>query len=400
VQLGGLHKKGPYLDQYRKNQSNLVIVDSGDLLFEPNEDGEILESVMPAAKLKAELMADIYNKIGIDAVNVGELDLALGIDYLKNDLAKKRNFPLISANLVDSKNALIFKPYVIKKVNGKNVGIFGVIGDTSEMAEKIKQITNGAASVQDPIKAAESIVKELSGKVDYMIALTHQGTNRDWVIARRVKGIDLVVGGHDKQKTKEPNAAEKTLIVQAGEKGQYLGMLEVSMDGTKTAKNELVPLAEEMPSDASIKAMITAYNEKIIDIYKNPEAKTEPKAMALKLTKCDPCHGDMVKKWNATAHAKAYETLVKKSKQFDPTCLACHTTRFEQPDGFNMKEQQPALVNVQCESCHGSAKEHLSDMKPIPTKKPAVALCIKCHTASRCPNFEKEAKQKFDLIKH
>ncbi len=346
------------------------------------------------------MIAQIYNKIGIDAVNVGELDLVLGIDFLK-ELEKKQNFPFVSANLVDDKEAPIFKRYVVKKVNGKNVGIFGIIGDTSEMANKVSEITNGKATVQDPLKAAEAIVKELAGKVDYMVALTHQGTNRDWVIARRVAGIDLVVGGHDKQKTKEPFEAEKTLIVQAGEKGQYQGMLQVSMDGTKTAHNTLLPYGDEIAADPEVKKMISDYNDKVAEIY-GGSGETKPAAsdVKLRLTACETCHADQVKKWQTTDHAKAYATLVGKSKQFDPKCLACHTTRFEQPDGFNMKAQQPDLVNVQCESCHGFAKEHLSDMKPVPTAKPAIALCIKCHTPDRCPTFEKDQEKVMAKIKH
>jgi 2',3'-cyclic-nucleotide 2'-phosphodiesterase (5'-nucleotidase family) len=397
AQLGGLYKKYTYLEQYRKNQGGLVIVDSGDLL---NEDEEIPDSVQQSARLKAELIAQVYNKIGIDAVNVGELDLVLGIQYLK-ELEKKQNFPFVSANLVDANNAPIFKRYVAKKVNGKNVGIFGVIGDTSEMSTKVGEITKGEASVQDPLQAAESIVKELSGKVDYMIALTHQGTNRDWVLARRVKGIDLVVGGHDKQKTKEPFEADKTLIVQSGEKGQYQGLLEVSMDGSKSAKNTLVPLGDDIANDPTIKAMISDYNDKIAAIYGGSgESKPAPSSVALRLSACEPCHADQVKKWQATDHAKAYDTLVKKSKQFDPKCLACHTTRFEQPEGFSMKQQPMELVNVQCESCHGFAKDHLSEGKPIPTAKPAIALCVKCHTPDRCPTFEKDAAKVFEKIKH
>jgi hypothetical protein len=375
----------------------VVIVDSGDVF---NEDAEIPESVQEAAHLKADLIARIYNKIGIDAVNIGELDLVLGIDYLK-ELEKKHNFPFVSANLVDDKNAPIFKRYVVKNVNGKNVGIFGVIGDTSEMAAKVSEITKGAASVQDPLQAAESIVKELAGKVDYMIALTHQGTNRDWVIARRIQGIDLVVGGHDKQKTKEPFAADKTLLVQAGEKGQYLGMLEVLMDGTKTSKNSLVALGEEVENDAAIKAMITEYNDQLAEIYGGgSEGKPAAANVALRLSACEPCHANQVKKWQPTAHAKAYDTLVKKSKQFDPKCLVCHTTRFEQPEGFSMKAQQPELVNIQCENCHGFAKEHLGEGKPIPIADPTPASCLKCHTEDRCPNFEKDMAEKMKLIEH
>ena len=89
-------------------------------------------------------------------------------------------------------------------------------------------------------------------------------------------------------------------------------------------------------------------------------------------------------------------TLVGKSKQFDPKCLACHTVRFEQPEGFNMKQQQMELVNVQCESCHGSAKEHLSDMTKKPAPKPVMALCIKCHTADRCPGFDLDRQEDGD----
>jgi hypothetical protein len=365
-----------------------------------NEDEEIPESIEQSAKLKAEVICQIITKIGIDAVNVGELDLVLGIDFLKG-LAQKQNFPFVSANLVDEKGAPIFKRYVVKNVNGKNVGIFGIIGDTSEMTNKVSEITKGAASVADPLEAAESIVKELAGKVDYMVALTHQGTNRDWVIARRVPGIDLVVGGHDKQKTKDPNEAEKTLIVQAGEKNQYQGMLQVAMDGTKKWTNTLVPFGDAVANDPKVKQMISDYNDKVAELYGgSTESKPAAATVALRLSACEPCHGDQVKSWKTSDHAHAYDTLVKKTKNFDPKCLMCHTTRFEQPEGFAMKAQQMELVNVQCESCHGFAKEHLSDMKPIPTPKPGVALCVKCHTPDRCPTFDKDFAKAVEKIKH
>jgi 2',3'-cyclic-nucleotide 2'-phosphodiesterase (5'-nucleotidase family) len=396
VQLGGLYKKATYLNQIRKSQTGLVIVDSGDLF---NEDEVIPENVLEGSKLKADVMAQIFKKIGIDAANVGELDLALGVKYLK-EIEKKYDFPFVSANLVDDKEAPIFKRYIIKKVNDKNIGVFGVMGDTSEMASKVSEITQDSVFIRDPLQAAEAIVKELTGKVDYIVALTHQGTNRDWVIARRIKGIDLVVGGHDKQKTKEPFEADKTHIVQAGEKGQYQGILEVTMDGTKTAQNTLIAFDDAIADDPQIKAMISTYNDKIADLYGGTsESKPAAANASLRLSACEPCHAGQVKQWKTTDHAKAYSTLVGKSKQFDPKCLACHTVRFEQPEGFNMKQQQMELVNVQCESCHGFAKEHLSDMSKKPTQKPVMAVCLKCHTADRCPGFDVDPK-KMELIKH
>jgi len=344
-------------------------------------------------------MAEVLKTMGIDAVNIGDLDLVLGIDFLK-ELEKKHDFPFVSANLVDDTNTPIFKRYIVKKVNGKNVGIFGIIGDTSDMVSSVKQITNGAASVQDPLEAAASVIEELAGKVDYMIALTHQGTNRNWVIARRVKGIDLVVGGHDKQKTRDPSEAGTTLIVQAGEKNQYQGMLEVALDESKTWSNSLVPLGEDIADDPKVKERITKYNDDITALYSTPATSKPATDVALRLTACEPCHTDAVKQWKTTDHAHAYNTLVEKSKQFDPSCLACHTTRFEQPEGFSMKQQQMELVNIQCESCHGYAEQHLSMMAPIPTPDPDIDLCVKCHTPDRCPEFKEEAPIVLDKIKH
>jgi len=354
---------------------------------------------MESSKLKADAMAQMLKAIGIDAAALGELDLVLGIEFLK-ELEKKHNFPFICANLVDEANTPIFKPYVIKKVNDKNVGILAIIGDTSEMVSKVESITNGAASVQDPLAAAEAIIEELAGKVDYIIALAHQKTNRNWVIARRVKGIDLVVGGHDKQKTQDPAEAGATLIVQAGEKNQYQGMLEVAMDGSKTWSNKLVPLGEDIPDDPKIKAMVTKYNDDVTALYSTPAASRPAADVALRLTACEPCHSDAVKQWKTTDHAHAYQTLVDNSKQYDPKCLMCHTTRFEQPEGFSMKQQQMELVNVQCESCHGFADQHLSTMEPIPTPDPDIELCVKCHTPDRCPEFKEEAQVVLEKIKH
>jgi 2',3'-cyclic-nucleotide 2'-phosphodiesterase (5'-nucleotidase family) len=375
-----------------------VVVDSGDLL---NENEEIPESVMESAKLKADVIVRIYNQIGIDAVNVGELDLVLGVGFLK-ELEKKDHFPFISANLTDDTNTPIFKRYVIKQVDGKKVGIFGLMGDTSEMVSKVKKLTGGTVTVQDTLKTAESVVKELTGKVDYMIAVTHQKTNRDWVIARRVDGIDLVVGGHDRLKTREPSQADETLIVRAGEKNQYQGMLEITLDGTKTAKNSLVPLGEKIADDAEVKAMLHDYNNKVIELYRSA-SKERSEALGntvSRSTVCTPCHSEQVEQWQITDHAKAYGTLVKNSKQYDPNCLRCHTTRFEQPEGFSMKQQQPSLVNVGCEDCHGFAGDHLSEMKPIPIPSPDVQLCLECHTSDRCPDFEVNVQAAFGKIRH
>ncbi len=396
-QLGGLYKKSTYLDNYRKDHGEVVIIDSGDLL---NENEDLSKQVHASAKMKAELIAQIFNKTGIDAAAVGELDLVLGIDFLK-ELQDKYNFPFISANLVDGKGTPFFKPYVIKKINGKNVGIFGLIGSSSEMTSKVEKLTEGRVKVQDSLTAAEAVMTELSGKVDYIIAVAHQRTNRNWRLAKKIEGIDLIIGGHDKVKTEKPSKAGKTLIVQAGEKAQHLGVLKTAVDNSQTADNTLIPLGSKIEDDQKIKEMINDYEHRVASIYDSPAKEADAdKVVESRVTACTPCHEDQVKSWEATAHAHAYNTLLEKSKHLDPDCLNCHTTRFEQPEGFTMKLKQMELANVQCENCHGFAEEHLSDTTPIPVPKPGMDLCVKCHSSYRSPDFEKNAAEVFEKIKH
>ncbi len=373
-----------------------MIVDAGDLFF---EEAEIPESTLESEKLKAKVIGQLYKNIGCDAINVGERDLVLGVDFLK-EMEETLGLPFVSANLTDANNALLFEPYVIKEVNEKKIGIFGVIGDTSQVTRALEDITGGAVIAQDTLKAAESVVKELNGKVDFIIALTHQGVGRDWVIARRVKGIDLVVGGHDKQKIAEAYEAGDAFIVQSGEKGQYLGVVQITVgaDGKKTVENSLIPLGDSVADDAEIKSMITDYQNKVADMYRSDEEKASVPAVSE--TTCAPCHQDAFAAWKSSDHAHAYNTLVEKERQYNPECLACHTTRFEKPQGFTMKLQQHQLIDVQCESCHGSGSKHANGGEPIEFANPGKEICMECHTEDRCPTFEEDLEAFMQKIAH
>ena len=357
---------------------------------------------MQSARMKAEHIVELYKTIGIDAVNVGSFDLPLGIDYLR-ELAKKTDFPLISANLVDAGGAAIFPRYVIKNIGGKNVGIIGLIGDTGDMPNRVTKLSNGEASVVDAVAAATSVVEELAGKVDYIVALTHQVANRDWIIARRVSGVNLVIGGFDKQRTEEPLDVDgRTSIVRPGEKGQYLGMFEVDLAADKAFAHRLVPLGDDIATDPKIKTMISDYDEMVFNMFSgggttgvNPAANAE-----LLSERCGTCHARQLAQWKTSDHAKAYNTLFARTRNYDPSCLVCHTVLFDQPNGFNMKDQQMSLVHVQCESCHGLSRDHMTTMKPVPTPRPTIETCAKCHTPDRNPTLVQDAKIYMEKIKH
>lgn len=398
--LGGLYKKTTYLNEFRKTNKNLVVVDSGDLL---NEHDKIKDSFIKSAHLKSDLIAKIYKNLGIDAINVGELELALGLDYLK-DLEKELDLPFVSSNIVNSNKELVFKPYIIKKLEGVTVGITGIMGTTSDVSKKMKAICGDTLSVEDPVKTLEKIVPELKKKADILVVMTHQAMNRNWVIARKIDGVDLVVGGHHKQRLDTPYNPNNTYIVQSGEKGQYQGMIEfsISADGTKTATNTMVKVGDEIANDAKVKAMLDEYNNEVTKLY-SAGTKSSAEDVALMSASCRDCHDEAFEIWEKTDHAKAFRTLIDTGKgdQFKPDCLGCHTTRFEEPGGFTMDEQQKELRNIQCDSCHGNSASHLEDPGNSHDVTPDMETCMKCHSGHRGGDkFKKNYQQFLDKIKH
>ncbi|MCK5553142.1 MAG: hypothetical protein KAJ09_08365, partial [Deltaproteobacteria bacterium] len=100
------------------------MVDAGNMLFRKPPTSQKRRK---EALLKVDVLVRAYEEIGYSAVNVGEKDLTLGLGFL-NEVAKRAEFPFISANLVDRKNRkTLFKPCVTEEIAGIKVGIIGLM---------------------------------------------------------------------------------------------------------------------------------------------------------------------------------------------------------------------------------------------------------------------------------
>ena len=112
--------------------------------------------------------------------------------------------------------------------------------------------------------------------------------------------------------------------------------------------------------------------------------------------KCALCHGDLMKGWKTTRHAKAFETLKKKSQETLPSCVKCHVTGFEKDGGFVDQELTPELAGIQCEACHGPALVHAANPgnKKNLIRNPGETSCRECHTKGQDPKFDYSTKKK------
>lgn len=210
--------------RWKQEQKNLLIIDAGDLFYPgdraaPSEDRKIVMN------LKAKAIVAAFNHMGCDAITIGESDLLWGKEDLL-EIVKGAQFPVISANLIDTKTGSpLFRPYVIKQMEGLRVGIFGLF-------PKPHGNTDGrfrGLAVLEPTEVAQRIVSTLREKADFVILLSHLGYPKDLELARNVKGINVIVGGHTGINLSHPRIIRNTVVLQVAKKGRYLGRVDLTI---------------------------------------------------------------------------------------------------------------------------------------------------------------------------
>ena len=238
------------------------------------------------------------NLLGYDAMAVGnhEFDKPLGVLRMQRDLAK---FPMLAANIYD-RGQRMFEPYKIFSLGGLRIGVMGLTTeDTFKMVspDNIKGI-----EFRGVISEAAKVVPELRRKADVVIAATHMGhyengnhgtqAEGDVEMARAVKGIDLVVGGHSQNPAcmKAENVLDReyvpgaecrpdrqngSWIVQAHEWGKYVGRadFEYRNGEFKLIKYALIPI--------NLKRQVKAADGKTSLVTYTPEIAEHPEMLAL-----------------------------------------------------------------------------------------------------------------------
>jgi 2',3'-cyclic-nucleotide 2'-phosphodiesterase (5'-nucleotidase family) len=208
--------------RWEQERENLLIVDAGDLFYPvlsepPSEDSKAVMG------LKARAIVAAFNHMGADAITLGEGDLLWGMDTL-SEIIKDAEFPVVVANLIDKgSGAPVFRPYVVRQIQGLRVGIFGLFPRPRSKAEGR---LNGITTLE-PVKVATQIVSTLKEEADFVILLSHLGYPEDLELAKKVDGLNVIVGGHTGINLSHPRIIRNTMILQVASKGRYLGRADL-----------------------------------------------------------------------------------------------------------------------------------------------------------------------------
>jgi len=374
------------LDSVKTTFGQVMLVDGGG--FFPEEENR---------RDAAWFLMDAMKTLGIDAVNVGERDLRFGRAFLVQR-ARKSGLPVVSANLLDNKTRRpLFSPYLVKKVGGVTVGVFGLITNKGDLGPGKDSLL-----AEDPLGVARNTVIELKRKGAQVIVLLSQlGKVEGEDLVSAVEGIEAIVMGRNVMLIQRGRMVKNTVACYGGEQGQYLCRTELSLDDKRrmtTGQAEAVMMGPEIPDKPEIASLVKGFE----DVLKERNRKIEMEQAAknkvqgpdnsvshyLGAELCIRCHPSEGAAWKTTSHSQAWQTLSTVKKDTEADCIPCHSVGYLKPGGFVTAATTPQLANVQCESCHGMGTEH--DAFASTPHRVDAATCIQCHNKERDPDFNFE----------
>ena len=155
------------------------------------------------------------------------------------------------------------KSYVIKEIDGVKVGFFSLMTEdlplvTSERDVKI---------VSDNVTTAKMMVKLLKEQnVNVIVALSHIGYKQDRALAKQVKGIDLIFGGHSHEYVKVMGRINNTAIVNGGQQGTQIIKVDIPLDKALNVLHKeitmyKIPVSSALIPDKAIAAKVAKYKE-------------------------------------------------------------------------------------------------------------------------------------------
>jgi 5'-nucleotidase/UDP-sugar diphosphatase len=240
------------VQQERERAEHSLLLDAGDALL-----GDYYLTEMSGGAIIVESM----NLMDYDAMALGELDLALDPDVLRERIAEAE-FAVLSAN-VSLDGSLIAKPYVVRELAGHRVAIVGLTGIVPDLPS--------IYTVDDPIEVAGEVVAEIRDQVDVIVVLAHIGFEQEQRLSS-IPEIDVIVGGSSLPRTGEAlwDGEGSQLILPSeqpsrGHAGRVLGIAELKFDadGALTMqKSQLMMLDSEITDDPQQIALLRRYVEK------------------------------------------------------------------------------------------------------------------------------------------
>ena len=254
---GGLAELMTLLKAERAAAEHSITTFGGDLL-----SPSILSGLLQGAQMVA-----LMNALGTDVAVPGNHEFDFGPDVARQRIGESK-FPWIGTNVLgpDGKPAVGMAATHTVKFGDFTIGFFGLLDPESSTLSSPGPDISFAPLVET---AQQAVAALKDAGADVIVALTHIDLSADRDLIRQVKGINLILGGHDHDPI---TIYERGVLVQkAGSDAHYLAAVDLSVERVEKRGKMVVQVlpAWRMVStagvapDPDVKKIVDGYTTKL-----------------------------------------------------------------------------------------------------------------------------------------
>jgi sulfur-oxidizing protein SoxB len=219
--------------------------------------GDTLHGTHPALDTQGKALVPILNALGIDAMTA-HWEFAYGPVIFKQR-ADELNYPMLAINVHDRiTKKPFFQSYEVKEVGGLRIGLVGIACNIVDKTmppsySEGLEFTLGREELPPIINTLRT-----QEKVDLIVLISHLGFPQDMKLLSEVVGIDVCLSGHTHNRIYKPVLQGKTLVIQSGCHGSFLGRLDLEIIDKQIVdyRHELIEVAANITPDAAVDDLV------------------------------------------------------------------------------------------------------------------------------------------------
>ena len=247
--VGGFAHLATLIKRLRADRPHALLLDGGDSW----------QGSATSLWTKGADMIGAQKRLGVD-FTTGHWEFTYGAERVRhavrNELAPVE-FLAQNVRTADFEEP-VFKPYALRSVNGVALAVVGQAFPYTPIANPRHFVAEWTFGIQET-NLQKTVDEARASGAQVVVLLSHNGMDVDLKLARRVKGIDVILGGHTHDGVPAPVAVGETLVTNAGSHGKFLAVLDLDVRGGRVRewRYRLLPVfANLLPADRQMHAYI------------------------------------------------------------------------------------------------------------------------------------------------
>ena len=252
--VGGFAHLATLVKQLRASRPASLLLDGGDTL----------QGSATALWSRGQDMLEATRLLGVD-IMTAHWEFTYGQDRVKEivdkELAGKTEFLAQNIETRDFGDP-VFKAWTMRELGGVPVAVIGQAVPYTPIANPRYLMADWTFGIQE--ERLQKYVDEARAKgAAVVVLLSHNGMDVDLKLASRVRGIDVILGGHTHDGVpvalEISNAGGNTVVTNAGSNGKFLAVMDLEVKGRRVTdyRYRLLPVFSRLlPADRRMQELI------------------------------------------------------------------------------------------------------------------------------------------------